>query len=413
MGASIAPPEPDLTPAEMIARASALRGKLRDAQAECEREGRISDAINSQLIRAGFYRVIQPRCFGGYEFDVPAFYRVMMEIARGCPETGWVVALTAGHPLIIANFPLEGQQEVYGTDGEFRCPAGFNPHGAAAPTAGGYRLTASWPSASGCDLGTHHLGSAIVTGADGKPTSQVIQVLLAREQYRIVDDWDVMGMQGTGSKRIVAADVFVPERRTVVAVGIGRGNEPAVRTRLHQNPIYLGRIASFLIGESASVAVGAARGALDLYEDVLRVKRAYHPPYHERHKEPEFQAHYGGALALIATAEAALVRAGEEYMDFAREEAAGGAAFDDEKDQRLILIEQQAIRLAWEAVELIYRTVGTSDAAKEGAPIGRIFRNMAVINTHPALQLDRTAINAARTRFGLAPMVVPARPAHE
>jgi hypothetical protein len=28
---------------------------------------------------------------------------------------------------------------------------------------------------------------------------------------------------------------------------------------------------------------------------------------------------------------------------------------------------------------------------------------MAVINTHPALQLDRTAINAARARFGLLP----------
>ena len=35
--------------------------------------------------------------------------------------------------------------------------------------------------------------------------------------------------------------------------------------------------------------------------------------------------------------------------------------------------------------------------------IGRIFRNMAVINTHPGLQLDRTAIMAARTRFGLTP----------
>ena len=27
---------------------------------------------------------------------------------------------------------------------------------------------------------------------------------------------------------------------------------------------------------------------------------------------------------------------------------------------------------------------------------------MAVINTHPALQLERTAINAARARFGSA-----------
>src|SRR6185295_16041588 len=111
---AIAPPEPDLTPAAMIARATALRGRLRDAQAECEAQGRVSDAVNDQLIRAGFYRVIQPRLFGGYEFDAPTFCRVMMEIARGCPETGWVVALTAGHPLILANFPLDGQAELYG-----------------------------------------------------------------------------------------------------------------------------------------------------------------------------------------------------------------------------------------------------------------------------------------------------------
>jgi hypothetical protein len=43
--------------------------------------------------------------------------------------------------------------------------------------------------------------------------------------------------------------------------------------------------------------------------------------------------------------------------------------------------------------------------------IGRIFRNMAVINTHPLLQLERGALNAARTRFGLQPAIVPARPA--
>ena len=44
-----------------------------------------------------------------------------------------------------------------------------------------------------------------------------------------------------------------------------------------------------------------------------------------------------------------------------------------------------------------------------GATIGRIFRNMAVINTHPALQLEHTAINAARARFGLLPFVVAPR----
>ena len=195
----IEPPEPDLTPDAMIARATALLPLLRRAQAECEAQGQVPAQVNDALIRAGLYRIIQPRCFGGYEFDVPTFFRVMMEVARGCPETGWVLALTAGHPLIAANFPWDGQCEVYGADGEFRCPAAFNPHGSAQPVDGGYRLNASWPSASGCDLGTHHLGSAIVMDSDGKPTTRVIQLMLTRDQYRIVDDWHVMGMQGTGS----------------------------------------------------------------------------------------------------------------------------------------------------------------------------------------------------------------------
>ncbi|MEJ0077460.1 MAG: oxidoreductase [Alphaproteobacteria bacterium] len=400
---AISPPEPDLTPAALIARATALRATLRAAQADCERQGRVSEVINDELVRAGFYRVIQPRLFGGYEFDVPTFYRVMMEVARGCPETGWVLALTAGHPLIVASFPFDGQAEVYVHDGEFRCPAAFNPHGLAVPVEGGYRVTASWASASGCDIGTHHIGSAAIAGAGGKPTTQIIQLLLTRDQYRIIDDWHVMGMQGTGSKRVACDDAFVPARRTTPAFGVGRGSEPASRNGPHANPLYRGRVLCFLVGETASVAVGAARGALDIYEETLRTKRTFFPPYHERFKEPEFQAHYGRALGLVATAEAALLRAGEDYMDYAREAAAGGEPFGDEKDQRLLLIEQNVIRLAWEAVELIFRTIGTSDSARDGAILGRIFRNMAVITTHPALQLDRTAVNAARTRFGLTP----------
>ena len=85
--------------------------------------------------------------------------------------------------------------------------------------------------------------------------------MLEREQYRIVDDWHVMGMQGTGSKRVVAEDAFVPAQRTILAVGPGRGSEPAVRPGLHANPMYRGRIASFLIGEVAPASRSARRVA--------------------------------------------------------------------------------------------------------------------------------------------------------
>src|SRR6185312_15748600 len=78
--ASLPIPEPDLTPEEMLARAVALRPLLRAKQAECERGGKVPDDVNARLVEAGFYRAVQPRRFGGYEFSAPDFYRIMMEI---------------------------------------------------------------------------------------------------------------------------------------------------------------------------------------------------------------------------------------------------------------------------------------------------------------------------------------------
>ena len=397
--AEIAPPEPGMTPELMLERARELRPLLLANQGRCEAEGRVPEDVNDALVKAGFYRIVQPRRFGGYEFDVPSFYRVMMEISRGCPETGWVLALTAGHPMLLASFPEQAQVEAYGADGEFRCPAAFTPPGQAKPVEGGHLVSAGWVSASGIDIGTHYIGMAMLPPKeDGDPPSP-IQVLLERDQFEIVDDWKVMGMQGTGSKQVRCKDVFVPQHRTVPVVGGIRGAQALPAGRLYDNPMYLGRIQPFLIGEATAVAIGAARGALDLYEQSLKGKRSVFPPYVERQDDPEFQRHYGSALALISTAEAALVQAGEEFMTFSREAATGEAAFDEPRELRLTLIEQQCVRLAWEAMELIYRTAGTSASAKQGAAIGRIFRNMAVINTHPALQLDRTAMAAAKARL--------------
>src|SRR5262249_7274125 len=156
---------------EMLARAVALRSLLRASQAECEASGNVPDDVNAELIRAGFYRIVQPRRFGGYEFEVPVFYRVMMEIARGCSETAWVLALTAGHSLVAAFFPEDGQREVYGASGDFRCPAGFNPPGTAVPVDGGYRVTGNWVSASGIDHSTHFVTMAVVQSPVPQPVA--------------------------------------------------------------------------------------------------------------------------------------------------------------------------------------------------------------------------------------------------
>jgi 3-hydroxy-9,10-secoandrosta-1,3,5(10)-triene-9,17-dione monooxygenase len=404
MTISIPPPELSVNPEEMLRRAQAMRPRLRELQESCEQAGRLSDEINNEFIKAGFYRILQPLCFGGYEFDLPGFVKVMIEISRGCSESGWVLALTAGHAAVMALFPEAAQREVFGEAGEFRMPGVAMPAGIAVEVPGGYRVRGAWDYGSGCDLATHFFGSVLIQHGETKAPLGSAWVVFDRNQYRIIDNWNVIGMQGTGSRRVHVDEVFLPTHR-VLPVFDARG-QPVPRLAgggLHRNPMYHGKITPLLISEVGAVSVGAARGALDIYEEILHNKKTSFPPFQPRADAVEFQRYFGQALSLVDTAEAALLKTAADYMDHTRREADEGIPYTDEAERRMLMVEQHCVRLAWEAVELMFRTAGTS-AAGRGAMLGRYFRNLAVVRTHITLQLDHTAANSARLHFGTEPL---------
>ncbi|HYZ03141.1 MAG TPA: acyl-CoA dehydrogenase, partial [Candidatus Binatia bacterium] len=96
-------PEPDLTASEIIARADALKPVLRELQDDFERRGHPSADVHRRFRDAGFYRTLQPRRFGGYEFDVTTFWKAMLKVAEGDPGTGWFLTLASHHALVIGS----------------------------------------------------------------------------------------------------------------------------------------------------------------------------------------------------------------------------------------------------------------------------------------------------------------------
>jgi 3-hydroxy-9,10-secoandrosta-1,3,5(10)-triene-9,17-dione monooxygenase len=386
-------PEPDLTPARMIQRAHEMIPVLRERQAECEDLGRLPAATNDAFVAAGFYRILQPRRFGGYEFDLPTFARVMIEIARGCPSSGWVLALTAGHAIMLsAFFSEEAQIDVYGRDGEFRGPSRTPPRVSARPVDGGYVLNGDWDYVSGCDIATHVIGGIRL---DNEARVAVID----RNQFTIVDDWHVIGMRGTGSRRVVIEDAFVPTFRTILPPRDAFNSSNAPGRRVHHNPMYVaGRLVSVLFEEMAAVAVGLARGALDIYEHELSSSRLSLPPFSLRSEVPEYQRHFGDAWALIQVAEATVLQVADSYMEFARQAVEEDIPFSDERDLQLQLLEQYATKIAGDAVDLMFRTSGTH-AAQSDSMLQRYFRDMAVLKTHIAAQTDRGAESFARAHY--------------
>jgi hypothetical protein len=80
--ATTTPPEPNLTPEELIARAIALRPELIEHQADAEARAFYSEEMHQKFLDAGFYRTYVPRRYGGYEFDVRTMTRQRRDLQR-------------------------------------------------------------------------------------------------------------------------------------------------------------------------------------------------------------------------------------------------------------------------------------------------------------------------------------------
>ena len=402
---SIPVPEPGLTQDEVVQRARDMIPVLRERQEECERIGRLPDETSRDFVDAGFYRILQPRRFGGYEFDLPTFTRVAIALARGCPASGWTYTLTAGHAnMLAALWSEEGQIDIYGAHGEVRMPGRFRPGTAtAAPAEGGYRVSGTWDYVSGCDSATH-LAFGFMLGDDasaGEMATDFIGVVDYAD-CEIIDNWDVLGLRGTGSKRVVVEDVFVPERRTIASI-FRLDAPPAAGRTVHEAPIYReGGIGGLIFSETASVAIGIAWGVLDLYEESLRKRKTTVLPLIPMTEHAQYPRFFGEAFQSIDVAESALLQSDYDYMDWSRRAAAGEIEYGRDLDWRLQLRKQYCAKLAYDAVNLMMRTNGSA-GMRGGAMWQRLQRDLTVLMTHNTVQPELAADSFGRLHFGLLP----------
>ena len=397
-------PEPDLTPRQIIARAEALRPRLVERQAETEALTWYPQATHDEFLEAGLYRILQPRKFGGYQFDTPTFFKVVIEIARGCPSTGWCYCLSSAHIMQIAGlFDDAVLGEILGADGDFRA-ASYGFHGGElTPVEGGYRITGKWPYASGAPYSTHFIGQAFLPMPDGSKGPEILFVL-PRSEWELCNDWgDVMGLKGSGSHSVQAKDGFLPASH-VVQANLVAGRTDVTPARSHEVPVYAGRMAAFFCCELVAVAVGAAKGALDEYARLITTKTATMFPGTLRVDLQDYQRYYGQAAAKIAAAEAVVIRVAEEQMDYARRAAEEGEPYPAEADMHNLIAAQEAGRLAWDAVQNILFRTGGSSAARDGQRLQRYFRDLSTYWTHNAPATDDWFfVNYAQLVFGKGP----------
>jgi 3-hydroxy-9,10-secoandrosta-1,3,5(10)-triene-9,17-dione monooxygenase len=251
---------------ELIARARAMIPTLKGRAAQATADRRIPDETIAEMRAAGFFRILQPKRWGGYEMHPNVFFEVQKLLAEGCMSTGWVYGVVGGHPYELALFPDAAQREVWGEDDSILVSSSYQPVGKVERTEGGFYLSGRW----GFSSGSEHcqwvlLGAMIPPAKEGDPPD-MRTFLLPRKDYTIEDAWHVFGLQGTGSQDIVVDRAFVPEHRThkatdgFLCTNPGQAENDAPLFRLPWAQLFVRLVSTAALGG----AKAATKGALEI-----------------------------------------------------------------------------------------------------------------------------------------------------
>jgi alkylation response protein AidB-like acyl-CoA dehydrogenase len=237
---------------------------------EGERLRRLPDAVGEVLLDSGALRAIVPAALGGLELPPAEFARLVEEISRVDPSAGFIVGNAGAEAYVLLAFPEQAAREVF-ADRRAVLAGGAFPPAQCVAVPGGYRVTGRAGFASGAHLATWVLAFGVAVEANGQPrmgpggAPGMMMAVLRRDECELIDNWNTLGLRGSGSHDFAYTDVFVPEHRAIALAPLVNPNP------LYQGPLYRARLWA---GHPAFAvtALGVARAALDVTAQLAHTK---------------------------------------------------------------------------------------------------------------------------------------------
>jgi alkylation response protein AidB-like acyl-CoA dehydrogenase len=242
-----------------------LAPRIRAQADRAEQQRHIDIDLAQAIAAAGLHRLTAPRDVGGHEAHPFMQILAIEALSRIDGSTGWNLMIgleTLG--ILSATLPESQARDMLG-DPTLIISGALNPLGRARRVDGGFLVSGQWPMASGCHASSHFWGQCVVATDDppeARPPVQLIEVLVPRAQFEILDTWHVSGLRSSGSHDVKVTDVFVPDMRVT---RIARG--PRATGPLYRLP-QMSRLAYNKVG----VATGIARAAIDHFMDLALTK---------------------------------------------------------------------------------------------------------------------------------------------
>ncbi|HTK13564.1 MAG TPA: acyl-CoA dehydrogenase family protein [Xanthobacteraceae bacterium] len=384
-----APAAPIMTREDVRRRAGDLIPALRERAAEAENLRRCPDATIADYVASDLLAVCMPARYGGSELPYDIYCDAVHTLARGDASQAWVYMVLADNALKLTSFSKQAQDEVWGKDPRARLSNAVAPVGKGKPVDGGVLWSGRHGFSSGVDHAQWVMCAGHIEHADGR--RQGVNVLVPRSDITIVDDWQVMGLSGSGSKTFVVDGAFVPEHRIVDKEASDAGEVPGLEG--YDAPVFHMPRGGISTCSYTAVAVGAAEAMLEEY---LR----YTSP---RKSRGTVVAEQTGTQMVVGQSSAEIEAATRMYLSPVRE-----AMEKMERGETVSRAEvlhgrrnaAYAAQLAITATQRLFNAAG-GRALYNDSPLQRIFRDCYAASAHHALMWDTAAAGYGRILLGV------------
>lgn len=239
---------------EFVARIDAVADDLAATAAESERLGHLAPRALELLHQADLYRIAVPTEVGGLGLHPVVQMRVIERLAEIDTACAWNIMVSNNSASFMGAYLGDaGVAEVF-ADGVPNA-AGVGPtYGQGTPVQGGYRVSGVFRICSGAN---HAAWFRFHTVVDGEKRC----IVVPREAVRLLDNWDVLGLRGSGSPDVELDDIFVPEHMTFPR-----------EERLRGGPHFLQRDLAWAACEHAAIAIGLGRRAVRMAREHLAAR---------------------------------------------------------------------------------------------------------------------------------------------
>lgn len=379
----------DITREELVERARTLIPILRNRAEEAQEIGRVPVDTIEDFRRLGLLRMSQPRRFGGYEMGWDVLCEISQFLAAADCSQAWVQRILADHAQMVATFPVEAQEEVWAENFDTIICAAFDPVGTATRVEGGFLFSGQHGFSSGVDYADWLICGGFIVDGDHRDGPHFF--LAKREDAIILDDWDTVGLEGTGSKSFAIQDAFIPEHRfldgALARVGQGPGTE------INKAAVYRTPRGGVTSTGFAALTVGTAQGVLDEWVNFTKPRQSRGIQIAD---EPGTHLVAARSSAEIAAAEALYfgticdaqkrLEEGDNLSDFDLSTARRNVGF--------------SAKLALNAGTRLFKAAG-GRALSRGNALERQYRNLVASASHHAMVWERNAMAYGQDLFNL------------